>query len=46
MVISKKLIAECIVEVIGDVYSKQIEETHDCEVKIKKTKELKNAVGF
>ena len=33
----KGTIAECIVEVIGDVYSKQIEETHDCEVKIKKT---------
>lgn len=33
----KGTIAECVVEVVGEVFSQQIEETHDCEVKIKKT---------
>ena len=33
----KGTIAECFVEVVGEVEGSQIEETHDCEVKILKT---------
>lgn len=33
----KGTIANCFVEVVGEVEGKQIEETHDCEVKILKT---------
>lgn len=33
----KGTIANCYVEVVGEVHGAQIEETHDCEVKIKKT---------
>ena len=33
----KGTIAECFVEVTGEVHSVEIEETHDCQVKIKKT---------
>lgn len=33
----KGTIASCYVEVIGEVHGTQIEETHDCEVKILKT---------
>ena len=33
----KGTIAECFVEVTGEVHGVEIEETHDCQVKIKKT---------
>lgn len=33
----KGTIASCYVEAIGEVYGEQLEETHDCEVKILKT---------
>ena len=33
----KGTIAGCFVEVVGEVHGVQIEETHDCEVKIQKT---------
>ena len=33
----KGTIAKCLIEVIGEVQNTQIEETHQCEVKIKKT---------
>ncbi len=33
----KGTLAECYVEVVGEVYGQTIEETHDCEVKIQKT---------
>lgn len=33
----KGTIASCFVEVVGEVHGAQIEETHDCEVKILKT---------
>lgn len=33
----KGTIAECFIEVVGEVEGTQIEETHDCEVKILKT---------
>ena len=33
----KGTIANCFVEVVGDVYGVSLDETHDCEVRIKKT---------
>ena len=33
----KGTIANCFVEVVGDVYGISLDETHDCEVRIKKT---------
>lgn len=33
----KGTIANCFVEVVGDVYGINLDETHDCEVRIKKT---------